>query len=128
VLLDRAALVDQYRPDRLNRDDVWDLIARTQITHDETFDPGDAGYTTRVSVTTDDGNTRSQVIERPRGGLGNPLTDDEIVAKYRMLTEDVLDHSRRDQIQDAVLTMADSPSGPRDLQRLLTAPVRNVLS
>ena len=128
VLLDQAALVDQYRPERINRDDVWELIAKTQITHDDTFDHGDSGYTTRVSITTEDGNTRTQVVERPRGGLDNPLSDDEIVAKFRMLTEDVVDHGRRDEIQQAVLTMDDNPGGPRHLQVLLTAPVRNVLS
>jgi aconitate decarboxylase len=128
VLLDQAALVDQYRPERINRDDVWDLVARTQITHDRTFDRGDSGYTTRVTITTEDNNTQSQIVERPRGGLDNPLSNDEIVTKYRMLTEHVVDHSRRDEIQHAVLTMEDNSRGPRHLQALLTAPVRNVLS
>jgi aconitate decarboxylase len=128
VLLDQAALVDQYRPERINRDDVWDLVARTQVNHDDTFDRGDSSYATRVSITTLDGNTRSQVIDRPRGGVANPLSDDEIVAKYRMLTEHVVDHSRRDEIQEAVLTMDDNSCGPRHLQALLTAPVRPVLS
>ena len=128
VLLDQAALVDQYRPERINRDDVWELIAKTQITHDDTFDHGDSGYTTRVSITTEDGNTRTQVVERPRGGLDNPLSDDEIVAKYRMLTEDVVDHGRRDRDSTSGADHGGQPCGPRHLQALLTAPVRNVLS
>jgi aconitate decarboxylase len=128
VALDRAALVDQFGPERINRDDVWDLIAKTQITHDAAFDIGDAGYATRVSITTRDGRTREKVVERPRGGLGNPLPDEEIIAKYRSLTDHVVDHSRRDQIQTAVLGIADNPHGPRDLLTLLAAPVRNVLT
>jgi aconitate decarboxylase len=128
VILDRAALVDQYRPDRINRDDVWDLIARTQVVHEPDFDQGDAGYTTRVSVTTRNGDTRIKVIEKPRGGLGNPLSDEEIVTKYRTLTEHVVDHSRRDAIQAAVLAMEDNPHAPRDLQALLAAPVNNILT
>jgi aconitate decarboxylase len=128
VILDRAALADQYRPDRINRDDVWDLVARTQVVHDPDFDQGDAGYTTRVSVTTRNGDTRTKVIEKPRGGLGNPLSDEEIVAKYRTLTEHVVGHSRRDEIQEAVLAMEDSPHAPRDLQALLAAPVNNILA
>jgi 2-methylcitrate dehydratase PrpD len=128
VILDHAALTDQYRPDRINRDDVWDLIARTQVTHDPAFDDGAGStYTTRVRLTTRDGSTREQIVSHPRGGLGNPLTDDEIIAKYQMLTEHIIDDDRRDAIQQAVLGIEHHPHGPRQLMKLLAAPVKGAL-
>jgi aconitate decarboxylase len=129
VILDDAALISQYRPDRINRDDVWDLIAKTDVTHDPAFDDGpDDGYRTRVCITAHDGSTREQIITRPRGGLGNPLTDDEIVAKYRMLTEHIIDSGRRDAIQDTVLGIENNPGSPRQLMTLLAAPVSDALA
>jgi 2-methylcitrate dehydratase PrpD len=128
VILDHAALIAQYRPDRINRD-VWDLIAKTEVTHEPAFDDGsDSAYTTRVTLTAPDGSTREQIVTHPRGGLDNPLSDDEIVAKYRMLTEHVVESGRRDAIQEAVLDLEISPQGPRQLMALLAAPVAAALA
>jgi aconitate decarboxylase len=128
VILDHAALIGQYRPERINRADVWDLIARTEVTHDNAFDTGpDTGYKTRVRVTAHDGSTREQIITQPRGGLGNPLTE-EIVAKYRMLADHIIEPARRDAIEDTVLAIENNPGGPRQLMTLLAAPVSDALA
>jgi aconitate decarboxylase len=107
----------------------WDLIARTEVTHDPAFDHGpDAGYKTRVRITGHDGSTREHIITDPRGGLGNPLTDDEIIAKYRMLTDHIIDPGRRDAIQDSVLGIENNRDGPSQLMTLLAAPVSDALA
>jgi hypothetical protein len=107
----------------------WPCIAKTEVTHEPAFDDGsDSAYTTRVTLTAPDGSTREQIVTHPRGGLDNPLSDDEIVAKYRMLTEHVVESGRRDAIQEAVLDLEISPQGPRQLMALLAAPVAAALA
>ncbi|MDJ0337313.1 hypothetical protein [Cryobacterium sp. PH31-O1] len=126
VLLDGAALIDQYEPDRINRDDVWDLIEKATVTHDPDFDG--STYKTRVRITMEDGSCREKIVDKPTGSLGNPLSDDEIVAKYRMLTEHIIDHDRRQAIQDAVLGLEQNENGPRDLMALLAPTVGSALA
>lgn len=127
VILDGAALIDQFAPDRINRDDVWDLIEKTKVTHDPAFDGEGSLYKTRVRITMEDGSSREKIVDKPRGGLGNPLSDDEIVAKYRMLTENIIDHERRQAIQDVVLGLEQNQNGPRDLMALLAPTVGSAL-
>jgi 2-methylcitrate dehydratase PrpD len=127
VILDSAALVDQYSPDRINRDDVWALIGKTTVTHDPSFDGDGSMYKTRVRITMDDGSSREKIVDKPHGGLGNPLSDDEIVAKFRMLTEHIIDHDRRQAIQDAVLGLELDPTGPQSLMALLAPRVGDAL-
>jgi len=44
-------LIDQFRQDRINRDDVWALIDRTLTHHERAYDnlPADEQLTTRVA-------------------------------------------------------------------------------
>jgi aconitate decarboxylase len=129
VILDHAALIDQYRPERINRDDVWDLIAKTEVAHCRAFDARpDAGYNARVRIEMHDGSSREHVVSTPRGGLGNPLTDGEIVAKYRTLSRHVTGSGRSEAIEETVLSMEDSPDGPRQLMTLLAAPAADALA
>jgi 2-methylcitrate dehydratase PrpD len=81
-----------------------------------------------VRITSRDGSSREHIIRHPRGGLGNPLSDGEIVAKYRMLTQHVIEPGRRDAIQAAVLDMENDPDGPRRLLTLLAPPVADPLA
>jgi aconitate decarboxylase len=69
ALLDGDVLIDQFRQDRINRDDVWALIDRTFTHHERAYDklPVDERLTTQVRLTLNDGSTRTaQVVHRRR--------------------------------------------------------------
>jgi aconitate decarboxylase len=53
ALLDGGVLIDQFAEDRINRDDVWNLIGRTRAHHEKAYDalPVEERLTTRVVVT-----------------------------------------------------------------------------
>src|ERR1700684_500037 len=53
ALLDGTVLSDQFAEDRINRDDVWNLIGRTRTHHHKAYDvlPVEDRLTTRVTVT-----------------------------------------------------------------------------
>src|SRR4029077_16218093 len=52
ALLDGDVLVDQFTKDRINSDDVWNLINRTQTHHQSAYDqlPVDEKLTTQVRI------------------------------------------------------------------------------
>ncbi len=107
ALLDGAVLIGQFAEDRINSDDVWDLIARTRTHHQKAYDalPLQDRLTTRVSVTLKDGSTREKTVAHPPGTGDRLLTDADIVAKYRSLTDSLIDADRQRAIEKAVLNL-----------------------
>ena len=107
ALLDGAVLIDQFAEDRINSDDVWDLIDRTRTHHQKAYDalPLQDRLTTRVALTLKDGSTREKTVAHPPGTGDRLLTDADIVAKYRSLTHSLIDADRQEAIEKAVLNL-----------------------
>lgn len=123
AVIDGAAMVDQFSPQRIASDDVWRLIPKVVARHDPSFDEGGPlkRGTTRLKVTLTDG----RVLETFRTAsktVAEPLTNDGIVAKYHVLTEGLMDAGRRQAIVDAVLRLDTLPDVSA-LLRLLAAKV-----
>ena len=128
ALLDGSVLIKQFRDDRLQADDVWQLIDRTTLRHEPAFDdrPADEWITTRVKLRTADGRSQERLVVHPRGTGDNPTTNEQVVAKYRALTSDVLAAERRDEIEDMVLNLEELED-TRELFALLTPHVAGAL-
>jgi 2-methylcitrate dehydratase PrpD len=128
ALLDGAVLIDQFAEDRINRDDVWNLIGRTRTHHQKAYDalPVEDRLTTRVAVTLKDGSTREKTVAHPPGTGDHLLTGPDIVAKYRNLTRSVIDAGRQDAIEKAVLNL-EALDDISTLTELLTPAVRAAL-
>lgn len=128
TLLDGAALLDQFSNTRINSDDVWNLIARTRTQHDAAYDrlPSDQRLTTRVRLTLSDGTTRETTITHPRGTGDRPLTNADIIEKYRALTHNVITPGRQAAIERTVLDL-DQLDEIRELTALLTPTVQPAL-
>ena len=121
--LDGTALAHQYAPGRIDRDDVWDLMGRIEAHHDEGFDAlGAMGRgQTRVRIRFTDGSVETSEHFAARSVL-KPLTTEEVVAKFRSLTHDVVPPERVAGIEAFVLTL-DEQIDLRPLVDLLAHPV-----
>ncbi|HTR84187.1 MAG TPA: MmgE/PrpD family protein [Reyranella sp.] len=100
AILDGAAMVQQFAPGRIDRDDVWALIPRIEAHHDPELDK--QGRATRLTVRLKDGARIEEFVQGPRT-VRNPLTNQEVVQKYRTLTDGIVTPQRQSAIQDAVL-------------------------
>ena len=108
TLLDGTALAAQFAPARINADDVWGLIERTTVRHDARFDERhEDGYNTRLQIVLETGGVLEAFVEHPRGGVLQPLSNEEIVEKFRMLAAPIVDAERATQIEAAVLGLED---------------------
>lgn len=105
ALIDGDALVGQFTEERINRDDVWHLIDRTQTRHEKAYDQLNAQdrLTTRLRLTLSDGTVRETVVRHPRGTGDRALTNAEIIGKYRRLTHAVITPERQADIERTVL-------------------------
>lgn len=129
ALLDGHVRPEQFTPARLDADDVWQLIGRTEVEQvDEPQDPTwtRRGYNTRLTVTLRGGEVLTQALNQPHGGPDDPLTNAEIRAKYRALTSGVIAAERAAEIERIALDL----EGQTDLRRLvdlLAAPAHGAL-
>ncbi|MFC1430769.1 MmgE/PrpD family protein [Streptacidiphilus sp. N1-3] len=129
ALLDGRVGPEQFTPARLDADDVWQLIGRTEVAEvDEQQDPAWAqpGYNTRVTLSLRGGEVLTRALNQPHGGPDDPLTDQEIRAKYRTLTAQVVDPARAARIEQLVLGL-EGLSDLTELVDLLAAPARRAL-
>ena len=85
--------------DRSEEPSIADLIDRIHLVEDDELDPlYPERYTTLLTVTTRDGIEHEQRIDFARGTPQNPMSDDEIVAKFRQLATGRVDEERAEQI------------------------------
>ncbi len=93
-----AALVDgdvtlaTFDEHRLVDPKLLDLIDRTSIVEDPSCNAGyPKGIPNDVTITCSDGTSVNKRVDYPRGHAGNPMTDDEVVAKFRRMATGVID-------------------------------------
>lgn len=123
AVIDGAALVQQFAPDRVNADDVWDLLGRVAVRHESAFDSGGPLSRGRSRVTVHFTDGQRIVAERaaPRSIESPPSTDD-VASKFRVLTSGLVDAQRQQRIERMILSLEDLPD-IRELVALLAPPV-----
>ena len=128
ALLDGDVLIDQFRQDRINRDDVWGLIDKTRTHHEKAYDnlPIDEQLTTQVRLTLTDGSTGTAKVVHPRGTGDRNLTNADIRDKYAKLTHRIIAAERQAAIEKAVLGI-DTLDDVAQLAALLTPTVHSPL-
>jgi len=105
-----AALVDgdvtlaTFDEERLTDKQLLDLIDRTQIVEDRELNKGyPKGIPNDVTITLADGSKLKQRVDYPRGHAENPMTDDEVVAKFLRLADGVVAKSTADKLVEKVM-------------------------
>jgi 2-methylcitrate dehydratase PrpD len=128
ALLDGNVLPDQFTPARLDADDIWSLIDVTSVHLDESLAqaPITERFRTDVSVTTRDGEVHHVRVVAPHGAPNDPVTNDELVAKFHALADRVTNRGRAEAIERAVVGL-EQLDDIEDLLDLLDEPVAGAL-
>jgi 2-methylcitrate dehydratase PrpD len=128
ALLDGNVLPEQFTPSRLDSDDIWSLIAATTVHLDESLAHADITkkFRTDVAVTTRDGGVHRASVDVPHGAPTDPVTNDELVAKFHALADRVTSSGRAEAIERAVVGLEDLDD-VNYLIDLLAAPVAGAL-
>src|ERR1700738_1156949 len=116
ALLDGNVLPEQFTPARLDADDIWRLVERTEVHLDEARDGADIAerFATDLAVTTDDGTVHRARVAQPHGAPEDPVTNDELVVKFHALADRVTSRDRATAIERAVMAL-DRPDDIGDL-------------
>jgi 2-methylcitrate dehydratase len=101
ALLDGDVYLHQFDPERFTAPDIVNLTAKVHVHLDDALTPRyPKGIPNRIVITLTDGRQFTKEVEFPRGHAGNPMSDDEIVAKFRRMVEPRYGGARADQILD----------------------------
>lgn len=102
-----AAIVDgdvtlaTFDDDRLTDAKLLDLIDKTKIVEDAELNKGyPKGIPNDITITCADGTKAHKRVDFPRGHAENPMTDDEVVAKFHRMAEGVVTQETAKQILD----------------------------
>ena len=119
--LDGQVSLDNFSEDKLDRDELWALAGKITCTHDERFDRLSHEFGAAVTIEFNDSSpTIERTVDRP-AGLEQPVTNEEIVEKYRRLTTGRLSAERQKAIEEIVLNF-DKLNDIRSLTNLLAKP------
>lgn len=105
--------------DRSDEPEIRRLIAITELIPDDDLDRFyPERYTTELEVVTDDGARHSRRVEWPRGSPQNPMTGEEIVAKFLDLTEARLGRRTAEEVTEVALGLDEEGALERLMGRL----------
>ncbi|MCH8830623.1 MAG: MmgE/PrpD family protein, partial [Planctomycetes bacterium] len=101
ALTDGDVTLASFSAERLADETLLDLVSRISIHRDAALTARyPRGIPNRLVVTTNDGREFTAENEFPRGHDQNPMTDDEVAAKFHRLAENLLDEPARQQFLD----------------------------
>lgn len=110
ALLDGRAGLEQFTEERLAGDDIGALLSRTSASENpERTARYPAVWASHVRVTLSDGTVLEETVEHPKGMPANPLTDDEVAAKFHDLADPVVGHHTAARLVEEVNRLPDDP-------------------
>lgn len=102
AVADGNVLPDSFSDEKLKDPRIWDLLGKIKVVADPEIDDMFPGVKrARVSITTNAGETHTAQVDHAKGSPNNPMSDEEIVSKFRANAEGVLDKARQDEVIDA---------------------------
>jgi 2-methylcitrate dehydratase len=101
ALVDGDVTLDTFDEGRLADPRLLDLIDKTRIVEDPELNEGyPKGIPNDITITCTDGTKFRKRVDFPRGHAENPMTDDEVVGKFRKLAEGIVTKATADRILD----------------------------
>ena len=91
ALVDGDVTLPTFDEHRLTDPKLLDLIDKTRIVEDAEMNKGyPKGIPNDITITCADGTKAHKRVDFPRGHAGNPMTDDEVVAKFHRMAKGVI--------------------------------------
>jgi 2-methylcitrate dehydratase PrpD len=118
----KRVFIDDILQDRRTEPEIRRLHDCIEIVGDESIDHlFPAQYTTIIEITTTDGRQLFQRVDFARGCPENPMTREELEAKYFTLTESEIGREKAEEIRELVdnLEAVEDISALGDLLRLI---------
>jgi len=101
AVADGNVLPDSFSDEKLKDPRIWDLLGKIKVIADPEIDAMFPGVKrARVSITTNSGETHTAQVDHAKGSPQNPMSDDEVISKFRANAGDILSKEQQDQVID----------------------------
>ncbi len=99
TLVDGKVDLDTFDEARYTDPELIAFVKKITVRHDPAMDPRyPEGIPNRITVRLKDGRTLTEENTFPRGHARNPMSDEEVEAKFFVLTEWALSRQRQDEV------------------------------
>jgi len=101
AVADGNVLPDSFSDEKLKDPRIWDLLGKIKVVADPEIDAMFPGVKrARVSITSNTGETHIAQVDHAKGSPKNPMTDEDIVSKFRANAEGVLNPPQQEKVID----------------------------
>jgi 2-methylcitrate dehydratase PrpD len=108
--VDRALTQAQFAPERIADPLVRQVLARTEVIADAELDKlYPENFPARVTIRMEDGTMFQETVMKPKGDPGNPLTPEEIAAKFHDNAAGTIGRARAEQLLAAIRQLPGAP-------------------
>jgi 2-methylcitrate dehydratase PrpD len=112
--VDRELTQRQFAPERINDPLVRRVLERTEVAAVPELDAlYPANFPARVTIRMEDGASHQETVMLPKGDPGNPMTPEEIAAKFRANCAGVLSEERAAALLAAIRDLPNLPGVER---------------
>ena len=108
AIADGNVLPSSFDEEKLRDPRIWELLPKIKVVADPEIDALFPGVKRAiVRITTTDGASYEEQVDHAKGRPQNPMSDDEIVAKFQANAAAVLTPERQDQVIEATWALED---------------------
>jgi 2-methylcitrate dehydratase len=101
AVADGNVLPSSFSDEKLKDPRIWDLLGKIKVVADPEIDSLFPGVKrARVTITTQAGQSFTAQVDHAKGSPDNPMSDDELVAKFRANAGAVLTRDQQDKVID----------------------------
>lgn len=103
AIVDRQIGPNQFTPEKFSDPRVMDLIRKVTLTGDPSLDKArPAGIS---EIVTKDGKTFRMRVDHPRGHARNPMTDQEVITKFKDMASVRMTEIQMDRLIESVFAL-----------------------
>ncbi len=111
TLMDGKVDLDSFEESRYTDPALITFLQKIRVNHDPSLDPRyPEGIPNRITLHLKDGRTLTEENTFPRGHARNPMSDEEVEAKFYTLTEWALPRTRQDEVLKFVWHLDAQPT------------------
>jgi 2-methylcitrate dehydratase len=101
AVADGNVLPDSFSDEKLKDPRIWGLLGKIKVVADPEIDALFPGVKrARVAITTSVGDTFKAQVDNAKGSPKNPMSDDDIISKFKANSERVISLDRQNEIID----------------------------
>ncbi len=94
-------LPDSFSDEKLKDPRIWDLLGKIKVVADPEIDALFPGVKrARVTITDKNGKSHTAQVDHAKGSPQNPMSDEEIISKFRANSTGVLNQAGQDKVID----------------------------